>query len=549
MLLNILEIILLFIFMICTACVLNLSRGISPGLIIWDSEDKKLTSGKQGMETAVGRTFSSDVRIKGSDVEKNHALLSYNAKKNCYTADHFNLRYRIENEYSIADRTLHITLPYFEELFRFGFAPALIAVIFILVRMLVTFEDFGSVMTLVPYGILVLFLVLSLILRSDTFPVIESVFAVMLTYYIDAMLYYSIGDPSRFDSDISSAIVGVALYCICFMAAKFFFSLDLNRKKLHSKLRLLATLAILALFAVNYLFRSKVYGAYNWVNIMGFGFQPSELIKLLFIFVMVVPSGEKFYSFPNLIYVTVLPMACFAYAILIRDIGVLLLFGVIYMTAILVQCRNFFYSLLHILGAVIGCQAVLAISSTAAYRFYGWFSGSGVWASLTSAGVFDDPSDYGYQPLRALVAAVKNGGLFGSENSIDMLKGITAANSDLVSAVIAQSSGILVLFAFIIIYLLLFGASSLSIRQQRKPQQMMTLLCLVCITSAMLLNIGGTFGILPLTGIVNPCLSAGISASVSYGAMFGMIACSSMSRKYFRAIKELTVEPEQNETE
>ena len=85
-------------------------------------------------------------------------------------------------------------------------------------------------------------------------------------------------------------------------------------------------------------------------------------------------------------------------------------------------------------------------------------------------------------------------------------------------------------------YALLIIAVLYNLRQQNRFQQMLTCLAIASIVFAMVLNVGGTFSVIPLTGVVLPAMSDGISASISYGCMFGIIASSSINKKYYKKV-------------
>ena len=179
-----------------------------------------------------------------------------------------------------------------------------------------------------------------------------------------------------------------------------------------------------------------------------------------------------------------------------------------------------------------------SLSSTAFSRIQGWLgSNASIWKSLTGAGSFENFTTYGYQSVHALVAAFTNGGLLGNQ-SFDVLKNITAANSDLVMALISQRHGSIMLVLLLGLSILLILAVMQNVRQQFKLNQTLSALSLAAGFFAIVLNVGGTFSIIPLTGVVNPAVSAGISASISYGTMFGIMAHTSVSKAYWKDIQK-----------
>ena len=71
-------------------------------------------------------------------------------------------------------------------------------------------------------------------------------------------------------------ILGVALY--------FFLGAWLRSLERVKSSRFIAAAAALGLLAVNVVFSEAVFGAKNWLSIAGVSFQPSELVKVLYIY-------------------------------------------------------------------------------------------------------------------------------------------------------------------------------------------------------------------------------------------------------------------------
>ena len=96
------------------------------------------------------------------------------------------------------------------------------------------------------------------------------------------------------------------------------------------------------------------------------------------------------------------------------------------------------------------------------------------------------------------------------------------------------------MFLLLFMLALVFATSILTLKKQTKTQQTLSLLSLFLILTAYVLNIGGSFGVIPLTGVVLPYFSYGISSAVSYGAVLGII--TSFSKEAYSIVKnnELT---------
>lgn len=536
--LNILRDFILILFVIATILIIFRERKTRLGITVKEG-GVELTNGKQGIITTIGRALSCDVHLKDKSVSRLQASVMYNAKTDSYDLiDYGKRRGNCTAGYYVANHQLVFSMPIQEKCFSYGFVIEAIALVFIALQALSNLSMWNDIKTAIPHAILAIFLIAVYFSRADKQPITESIFSILLTFYVDAVMYPATNNGSKFEDCINSAILGVSVYVIFNVLTKVFLSINLDKHKLHHFFRFMASVVILCLIALNIILAENIHGAYNWISIGGITFQPSEIVKALLAFVLIVPLGTKFYSVRNLIFEIGLPIICFFYALVIKDVGVLLQFGIIFVVAVLIQNTNILYSMFMIVAGVFGCTLVLKVSTTAAYRFESWLGADNtLFESLTAKEIFAQPYDYGYQSVHALVAAFENGSLFGNVK-FDVMENVVAANSDLVMSILGQRHGYLIIYLILMLYVVLLLNFILCLRQQNKTQQTFSVLAVALIVFAMALNLCGTFGIVALTGIVSPALSDGISSAVSYGCLFGVIGSSAISRKYLKKIKE-----------
>lgn len=536
MTINVMQDIILILFIASSFWLIYRERDLRLGIIV-NEDNWKHTNGKQGIVTTIGRSSSNDVKLKEHSVSRLQAVISYNAKTQKYDMTEYGKVGSCTNGYHIANHSLQFNLPREERCFEFGFIPTVLALLFIFLQGISTYIELQNIQAIIPHLILIFFIVITWGIRADKQPITEGVFAVFLTYYIDATLYGLSNDES-IQKGITSAILGITFYTVLSLAIRGFLHFDMDKHNLHINLRVLAIVGIISLIIINLVMATEINGAYNWITLGSITFQPSEIVKLLLSFVLIVPTAKHFNSIDNLIITLGVSAICFAYGLLIKDIGALLQFGIIFVVAVLLQNSNILYSILMIVAGVAGCKGILYISSTASSRIEGWLGkNNSIFESLTASGIFDNPYDYGYQSIHSLVAAFKNGGLFGN-SEFDVLSGIEAANSDLVTSMIAQKHGSIVLYLILGLYLVLIANTIFTLRQKSKFQQIFSCIGITLIVFAMSLNLCGTFGIVALTGVVSPALSDGISAAISYGCIFGVISSSAMSKEYLTTIRK-----------
>lgn len=112
-------------------------------------------------------------------------------------------------------------------------------------------------------------------------------------------------------------ILGVALY--------FFLGAWLRSLERVKSSRFIAAAAALGLLAVNVVFSEAVFGAKNWLSIAGVSFQPSELVKVLYIYTGAA-TLDRLFARRNLFVFIVFSAICVIALALIGDFGTAVIF-------------------------------------------------------------------------------------------------------------------------------------------------------------------------------------------------------------------------------
>ena len=131
----------------------------------------------------------------------------------------------------------------------------------------------------------------------------------------------------------------------------------------------------------------------------------------------------------------------------------------------------------------------------------------------------------GYQVCNAYIA-INNGGLFGLGigKSTQKYSYIPEPHTDMVFAIIAEEYGVLICSAIFLLYIVIL-MRILSLARKTKDRQN-KYICLGMGTYIFLhifINLGGLFGVIPLTGVPLPFLSYGGSFTLSLIASLGVI--------------------------
>ena len=274
------------------------------------------------------------------------------------------------------------------------------------------------------------------------------------------------------------------------------------------KLRWPVAAAGLVLLAVNLVFSEVAFGAKNWLTIGGFSFQPSEFVKICFIFAGAA-SLDRMFAKRNLIMFIGFAGCCVLALVLMSDLGTGIIFFVTYLVIAFLRSGSVGTVFLSVGGA--GLAAVMAVSMKPyiASRFSTWRH------------AWETPYDGGYQQTRTMSAAA-SGGLFGVGAGNGWLENIFAANTDMVFGVICEELGlimaVILVFAVLLMAVYAFKYASNARSSFYTIASVSTAALLVF---QMMLNILGCVDILPFTGVTFPFVSKGGSSLI---ACFGLLA-------------------------
>ena len=245
-------------------------------------------------------------------------------------------------------------------------------------------------------------------------------------------------------------------------------------------------------------------------TIAGLTFQPSEFVKILFIFFMASALCEENNN-RHLAFLTAAALVHVGILVVSRDLGSALIFFVIYLSLLFLSTGKW-----EILfgGIFIGMiTAVLCYFLFAHVR--------------VRVQVFLDPwssiDGSGFQITQALFA-ISFGGLFGAGLMQGMPSNIPFVESDFIFAAIVEEMGIIFGICLILLclniftdFLLLAGSYS------NKFYRLYTFGTAIAFIFQAFLTIGGEVKFIPLTGVTLPLVSYGGSSVLATFIMFGII--------------------------
>lgn len=292
----------------------------------------------------------------------------------------------------------------------------------------------------------------------------------------------------------------------------------LGNLELCMKLRLpVAVLAILLLL-VNLLIAKTTHGARNWITIggeNGITFQPSEFVKIAFIFVGAA-TLEKIQTSKNIFAFIGFSIACVGALILIKDFGTALVFFITFLIIAFMTSGDIKTIILAVASAVLGAGIVVKYKSYVTARFSVYRH---IWES-------DYYNKSGYQQTRTLVG-MASGGLLGLGIGNGNTRKVFASTTDLIFGVISEEWG----FIFAVLVVLSFVGIAVSALINSIASRS-TFYSIAAVAGAGMLlfqtalNIFGITDVLPLTGVTLPFVSQGGSSMICCWAVLAYIKAS-----------------------
>ena len=212
------------------------------------------------------------------------------------------------------------------------------------------------------------------------------------------------------------------------------------------KLRLPVAIGAILLLIVNLAIAEYTHGARNWIKIAGITFQPSEFVKIAFIFVGAA-TLEKIQTSKNIFAYIAFSVACVGSLILIKDFGTALVFFITFLIIAFMTSGDIKTIIAAVASAVLGAGIVIKYKAYVTKRFAVYRH---VWEK-------DYYNASGYQQTRTLVG-LASGGLFGLGIGNGYTRRVFAASTDLIFGVICEEWG----FIFGVLLVLAFVAIAVS---------------------------------------------------------------------------------------
>lgn len=313
-----------------------------------------------------------------------------------------------------------------------------------------------------------------------------------------------------------AAVVGMVLFCVII---KFIEDPDRTSS---TKLRYGLMIAAVGLLGVSIVFGKITYGAANWISIGGISVQPSELVKIIYIFIG-ANTLDRLQTKKNLLEFIIFSAVCVGLLALMGDFGTALIFFMTFLLISFMRSGDFKTVILAIAAAVFGVSIVLRFKSYVLDRFKAW------------GHAWEYANNLGYQQTHVLTY-IASGGLFGVGIGNGFLKGVGASESDLVFGLVSEEMGVIVAITLAIaVACLVIYARAITTRSRSTFYSISACCAAGLLVIQLSLNVFGATDILPLTGVTFPFISCGGSSVLS---CWGLVAFIKAADERTYAIKK-----------
>lgn len=266
---------------------------------------------------------------------------------------------------------------------------------------------------------------------------------------------------------------------------------------------------IVVLLSVLFLGKEQ-YGATNWINIFGFSIQPSEFVKIIFVF-CIASLLSKRKDFRYVAVVTTLAAIHVLILVAGKDLGGALIFFITYLVMLYIATCNPLYFMAGLSGGIVASVVAYQLFYHVKVRVMAW---SNPWAYIDKEG---------FQISQSLFA-IGTGGWFGMGLSKGLPTSIPVVDSDFIFSAISEEMGAIFALCLILICISCFIMFiTIAMKLDNEFYKLIAIGLSILYIFQVFLSIGGVTKFIPSTGVTLPLISYGGSSILSSLLMFSVI--------------------------
>lgn len=316
---------------------------------------------------------------------------------------------------------------------------------------------------------------------------------------------------------------GIIVFLISYLTMRFFRHWD--------KLLWIYVIVSVALFVFTLIFGDTRGGSKNWIEIGTRTIQPSEFIKISYVFALAcfftmdsdkhrLFSG-KLWNIPKRdIAANIFVYICLGLLLVQKEWGTAIVFFLTYFVMMFLYDTSKRLMLINGAVAFIGAVGGYFLTDHIRSRVVTWLD---PWADATNKG---------FQITQSLFA-ITSGGYFGTGLGNGTPHLIPEVHSDFIFAAICEEMGIFTGIAIILIYFIYsYRGFKIGIKAKNEFLKALSFALVISFALQTFIIVGGVIKLIPLTGITLPFVSYGGSSMVSCCIMTGILtAVSYLERK------------------
>ncbi|KUO70037.1 MAG: hypothetical protein APF77_16235 [Clostridia bacterium BRH_c25] len=301
-----------------------------------------------------------------------------------------------------------------------------------------------------------------------------------------------------------------AYFSIVGILAFFAVIVLMKRFEIQYKHHMLLGGSILVLLLVTQIWGTEINGSKNWIALPFANIQPSEFIKLIFVFFMACLLNEEL-SLKRFIKIAGSMLVIVIFFVLQRDMGSAFLFFIVFLVMLFTKDIKGYYTAASAAAAIGGAFISYFTFSYIKFRVLAWVN---PWKYVAGKS---------YQITQSLFA-VATGGLIGTGLFLGNPLFIPAVHTDFIFSAICEETGILGGIFLLTIYALLSVIGMEISSNCSNPIYSTAALGLTSLTVVQtLVIICGVLNIIPITGVTLPFISYGGSSLLSQFLNLGLL--------------------------
>ncbi len=384
----------------------------------------------------------------------------------------------------------------------YGMQRTLTLFLHALLSMLLIMQNKSLIYIMLWLAELAFYIVFSLIYRAFYKGLSESVFNNMM---MCMMIGFVMLSRLKTTYAIHQLIMAGAAMAVCVFVPMF-----INRLKFLDKLGWqYAMLGILFLILV-FVIGVEKYGSRNWISFAGISLQPSEFVKILFVF-FISASLSKSKKIRDVVIVSIVAAIHVIILVLQRDLGSALIYFVTYLMVLYVATNRIAYLLTGFAGGAGAAVVAFKLFSHVKTRVIAWRE---PWEHINNEG---------YQIAQSLFA-IGTGGFIGMGLGMGLPSSVPVVESDFIFTAISEELG----GAFAILLIMLYLSNfimfvNIAMKMTNRFYKLTAFGLATEFIFQVFLCVGGVTKFIPSTGVTLPLISYGGSSIITTIIIFSII--------------------------